>query len=817
MPTGNKRTNFADKRNLPQTRFKDTFFDYLAEEIFETAHRIWGSRRGVFGEAVLQGNGTDRLKVTSLPVECLDGEGHILRLTATDAEQVYFENSNGVTYYVGARHCLVPSVVERNPRTGLLDYDTLIDSLGVVGVPNSVTEVAGTLRLVVDSVLESGVSCAGRKVTVWLAAPKSTEEDVAIERDLVVQWSGGQNVVSTSGLLGQGSGATSAILTDYAVAATGLTVRRNTDLRTEDPFAFLGTVTGAGAGVEPSTFSTADQVDVTSGLNPTLDLAYDGGPDGVGGSGRRIRVDAGAVDLDSQGANPGDIHGAQLRLNRLGDGAWSQVGLEVLCGDVSHVPIATLQPVKSWSEDTVRQSEPATLSGTRTVTFTRSGVDLTSVQNRINPKLHVLLLEDCPQAGLYAIDSFSAAGIEARNLDGGIPGSWPAGTATARVLVPRFVHGGSQPVAGRCDWWAGPLFVLRDGYQAGAGTLRIMPEGNGRIVIYDNSKTGMTSYFEPRELVVIDPSEVGQDLKWPTRFKRSVLIRGGNVSGGTGEESWYERDGLRIYDAGGSPGERETCFPLVYDYGWPEDVPTFHTDPAWAVEAMGAPVRGHFWEDHFMYHPSGWYGYADTPKNYSPTIVGTGDIYALDAAWGNAAAAGCVCVDTGATGGAALYGPRCCLLDSSFDFRWTFRARARIAGSTGFSATLGLTKWGTQNWGWVFRRHQSDGKMHLMYYSGSTTQDYDTGWSPPTTLMIWYEIYVSYNTTYWSAYSKDGSVAYTWSTSHSPLSGVTDAPAPIAAVQYDTVSGSIFLDWWTWFDRRIVHGVHGNSHNQVFP
>ena len=103
MPTGNLRTNFADKRHLPQTRFKDTFFDYLAEELYETLHRVIGGRRGVFGTATISADGADKFKVDALPVECLDGEGHVLILTLAsgDSTGIQFENAVGVTDRLG--------------------------------------------------------------------------------------------------------------------------------------------------------------------------------------------------------------------------------------------------------------------------------------------------------------------------------------------------------------------------------------------------------------------------------------------------------------------------------------------------------------------------------------------------------------------------------------------------------------------------------------------------------------------------------------------------------------------------------------------
>jgi hypothetical protein len=817
MPTGNKRTNLVDKRHMPQQRVKDTFFDYLAEEIWETAHRIWGSRRGVFGEAILQGDGTDRFKVDDLPIELLDGEGHILILEAADAEEVYLQNTVGVTYYVAGRHCLIPTGIQRNPRTGVLFYDLLEDRVGLSGIPTSLTQVAGTIRLNVDSIFESGVSHAGRKVTVWLNLPRTTEETIAIERDLTVLWEGGSNVVYTVGLLGQG--AVSLTAADYGVAATGLTVRRNTNLRTTEPYAFLGTATGAGAGIEPTAFNTTQQIDVTSGLNPTLDMAYNGGPDMIGGNGRSIVVDAGAVELNSQSVLPGDSHNAQLRLNRLGDTSWGQIGLEVLSGDISHIPISTFQPVQDGG-GTLLIAEPAALSGANIIDLTRIGIDITDPINRINKKLHIVLLEDCSQAGLYAIESFSATQILVKRFSGGLPLSWPSGTATIRILIPRFVLGGSHPVSGACDWWTGPLFVLRDGFQGYQCTLRIMPEGNGRVVIYDNSKTGMTSYFEPREMIIIDPSDVGQNLQWPTRFKRSVLICGGDASEGSGQEIAYNRDGLRIYDAGGSIEERDSAFAFCVDAGWPEDVPTLHTLPSFAVETTGAVDRGHHLRDDFIAYPHGSIGSGIGPY-YTFYAPNPGTAYVRDISDGAGYGHGCIDLVTGGViSDVAEFGLDSLAfnLDTSFDFRWIYRSRIKVGSIAdvkvvhGFYRCTSLRRFYfvlnhvTNEYAWRGGWQNPDGTYHVTDpICGLTVDQYQ-----------WFEIHITANMVFFIVERKDHAVnSYGNASASIPtLDGQSGALGINIMMQTQTNSvKSAVLDYWEVWDQEVLVGRHGASHN----
>jgi hypothetical protein len=499
MPTGNLRTNFADKRHLPQTRFKDTFFDYLAEELYETLHRVVGGRRGVFGTATLSADGADKFKVDALPVECLDGEGHVLILTLAsgDATGIQFQNTVGVTYYAAVRHCLTPTGIDRNPRTGLLDYDMLEDRIGLSGNPNSVTEVAGTLRFVVDALFESGVSHAGRKVTVWLNSPKTVEEDVAIERDLPVQWTGGQNVVVTTGLLGQGSGSASVLATDYTAAATGVTVRRNTDLSVTDPYVYLGSVTGVGAGGTPVAFSTAGQIDVTAGLMPpTLDLAYDG--TGSAGSGRAIEVDAGAVEMNTDSAGPDDLHNAQLRLSRLASTDYFQLSLEVLMGDVSSVPLLLCQEFGGI------RNENCSISGD-TITFASAN----PLAWYLDKDVQFIWLKTGAYAGVYAFVSVGANTVACRDFQTGVTPAWPALTGqVASVMQPRMVFSNGLPSAAPSTilHWLGLLLPGIDGNGSSTPMLTLAPSrGYGKLVNAKNNRiSSTTGMMDQRDLLSLD-------------------------------------------------------------------------------------------------------------------------------------------------------------------------------------------------------------------------------------------------------------------------------------------------------------------------
>lgn len=435
MSTFEHRTNFADKRNMPQNRVKDTFFDYLLLRLREISSRVWAGKRGIFGTTSLVSGGTDRFSVSGpFVVHAIDGDGNVLDLDVVDGQGVYFENEVAIDYYVGMRHCLIPSGVVQNPRiAGVIFYDTDEDRIGEVAEPDSVTEVAGTLEIEVDSVCEAGVSNAGRSVTVWLKRPRTTEEAVAIERNLTVAFSGGKNVVTTSGLLGQGSPA-STNPADYQVALQGLTVKRNTDLSVTDPYAFLGTVTGGGAGNPPSAFSVLGQIDVSDGLFQSLQDAYLLGrtiTPGVAGGGA-VRIES----LDS-----GDDFNSLLVLDRKGATEATPFGLTAINERGDGVAFAQLtalvhaDPATELNEDEPGTSQAAVGS----VNLTRVGVDL--VAANVDKRADLVYLwdftPDTSLNGLYKIFSWVSNFIVVLNLDGSAP-TWSAGSSgNVSILRPR--------------------------------------------------------------------------------------------------------------------------------------------------------------------------------------------------------------------------------------------------------------------------------------------------------------------------------------------------------------------------------------------
>ena len=589
--TGAERTNFADKRLLPMQRWKDTFFDYILDELREATSRVCASRRGVFGIATLDGDGANKMKVAGLPVELLDGEGHILELTATDAEGIAFENASGVTYYVAARHCLIPKRFIRNPRTGLIDYDVLVDRVGLSGTPDSVVESSGHLTICVDSIFESMVSHAGRLVTVWLPYPIAQLESIGIERDLVVTWDGSRNIVTTSGLLGQPAGGASTTVTDYQVAATGITVRRWTDLRTVSPYAFLATCVGTGGTLVPTDFDTSDQIDIQSGIYPTLDIGYDAGPgDVTPGAGRLVHVNGGALELDANGLS-GDGHRTALRVDRLHSTEASGVAIETIAREGDGVALAGLTPYTSGGNLLIEEN--VTLSGTKRLAFTRTP-DLVAANVKVETDL--VMITESAHDGLYLIETVvDEEHLDVRLLDGTAPPSWGTETGKASLLRPQLFAAGPQFAASAPGTTASAL----KGVTIAGRPLVLLPMGVSQTLQLMNEVLTPRTWAEGNGILTGRAGNVVPDL---ASASESLTLR----SEGDVDSNQFGGVPHLLLRAGTSSRQ------------------------AVVLEANGRLTRGQGFEDDFFYRSTTDFLTA-APEPYYASSVGTGIIQPIQA------------------------------------------------------------------------------------------------------------------------------------------------------------------------------------------
>jgi hypothetical protein len=246
MSTDQILAYFANKKLLPLDMMEQYFFDYLkgvSEDVLKAQYRL----DGVFdSEATVTGPSIGNVSVAGA-FEGADGEGRQFGFGAVDSrlQVVPFQNTHSVTYHMGLRSILIPEELDINPRTGQPEYRYRREEIGTLGTPDLVTDNGSTITLRVDSVTESGVSHAGRTVRVYLVSPKSLTWVGAYE-DLTVTWTGSNNEVTTTGLLGQTAGSVSEVEANYEVVEIGPTIVRESteDLKAASATLFLAEFDG---------------------------------------------------------------------------------------------------------------------------------------------------------------------------------------------------------------------------------------------------------------------------------------------------------------------------------------------------------------------------------------------------------------------------------------------------------------------------------------------------------------------------------------------------------------------------------------------
>ncbi len=259
MSTGARFVDFTEKRLIGNSDLDERLLSYLQTLVQESLERSFSSGIVYDTALSLSASGADAFDVggTSLAT---DGLGRLLDIAASGfASGITFENTAAIVYDVALHFATVPDGVQINPLKGLPEYISEEEVIGESADPSTVVDNGSTITFGVDSVAEASVSHAGRTVRVFKKAPlgkNATTAGVAIE-DVTVVFTGSVNQITTTGVLGQDTVSTTA--SDYTVVLLGPTVRRNTALLGALSYAFLGTVTGIGAGGTPTTFDTTDQ------------------------------------------------------------------------------------------------------------------------------------------------------------------------------------------------------------------------------------------------------------------------------------------------------------------------------------------------------------------------------------------------------------------------------------------------------------------------------------------------------------------------------------------------------------------------------
>lgn len=300
MATGDQFLNPTDKRILGVPDFKDRLIDYL-RKVVSDIHDVAFGLDGVFGGSVItiSAFGANAIQL-DIDATCSDGDGHFLRTDAALAGRtsgLAFENTNTVLYYIGLHYAERPRGVQINPRNSFPEFLAMEETIGERADPNSVTDNGSNLTFRVDAVAQPFGGAvdthAGRRCLVWKKQPGglAITEGLAVE-ECTVAFVGGENRITTTGLLGQTVGSVSLNASDYFVLMLGPTISSSTNLELQAGYTFIGTVTGNGG--TPTVFSTTGQNALGSGF--AVDLNAITRLDSHGDL--KIRVGADASDVN---------------------------------------------------------------------------------------------------------------------------------------------------------------------------------------------------------------------------------------------------------------------------------------------------------------------------------------------------------------------------------------------------------------------------------------------------------------------------------------------------------------------------------------
>jgi hypothetical protein len=278
MTTGQAYANVVARKLLGYREF-GTMLDYMRDLATYSFSNMWERDGTFFDPWVLSADavGNDHFKITG-SVLGTDGQGHLIDLAEGAHEELQFENEAAVDYDVGLKYAVKPwespggsepDGIQVNPDTGDPEYLRWEETYGDSGAPDLVTDLGGSIDLVIDGILELGHSFQGREAVVWLVDPEGVTQAIAIEH-CTVTWTGSVNKITTSGILGQST--VSVNVADYRVVVLGPTLKKGFSLENSSEHIFVGTITGAGAGTPPTVFSHVGQTNHTATLANLSDV-----------------------------------------------------------------------------------------------------------------------------------------------------------------------------------------------------------------------------------------------------------------------------------------------------------------------------------------------------------------------------------------------------------------------------------------------------------------------------------------------------------------------------------------------------------------
>jgi hypothetical protein len=463
MATGNKKVVIYNKRMIPQEGWDQYFLDYLNEKINDTTRAAF-LQPGVLSDKDIElestADDTFSLDISNAD-RGVDDSGNILDLGNLDTsfyEDIPFENTNAIIYYVGFRYQEIPDDVENNPRSREPEYPWEKDMIGELGDPDSVVDNTTYIRLQLNGILESGVDHRGKSVRVWLKNPVSPNASVAYY-DGVVGYSAPNNYVdipytATQGPLGQTTPAFPISLTasDYTAWIKCVSWFRNTDISLDGNYVFIGTVQGSGAGTTPTIFDITGQKKT---FLISLDRAYRANSPDTPAPGRTIIADKYSVVVEQAATStkqrdPANTAFTVDKLNETIDYGTAYRALASYSTSFDNT-VFCLKVLSDGVGNDLQQTESVTLaSGGNTVTFTRGAVDLTTFDGEFFSKggayIFFTSMTDESTNSVYRIKGGTVATntLDVLDLDGTAV-AFPAGqSGNATIIIPTALFGASD-------------------------------------------------------------------------------------------------------------------------------------------------------------------------------------------------------------------------------------------------------------------------------------------------------------------------------------------------------------------------------------
>lgn len=633
MPTGSSKINVYEKRLLERTAVKDNFLDFLKDSIDEVSAAIFQGTAGILDDDEIEitssSNDTFTLDITNAS-RCLVGGGQIIDLSLRPSSlytTVAFENNTGSTYSVGIKYAEVETGIELNPRTGDPEYPKLLQTYGELDHPDSVTDNTTYIRLVIDTVTDGGdgEDHSGRTVSVWLADPVSGVESVAYWSGTTSYSASPGNYVdipytSPNGPLGQDTGVDppSTTAADYWVFIEGPSWRdkANKDLSTDSEYAFIGEITGNGPAATPVGFDISGQVPIF--IN-SLDRAYDG-PTGSG-SGRKIFVDAGAVEMRTRSSNTDELYGT-LRLDRKGDTGDGGMALQTICdqSDGKTANAVHLTPLTHATGNCIVDNpgtsvNPDKIDRTGSVNWTTSNV---------STRMDLAWLQGFSTIdGLYEIVSVGSTQLQLRNLDGTTP-TFP-GSETGNVTILR----ATMHASGARVWGHSSMYLLH-----GAGGVMLhglnetsgAPSGNGG----DDTYAALSLYGEDADnLRVYENYPTGPlAVTWIDKKGIFKTITGIYIAPSTAPQETPM--GLFLTAQGVNSLTALEYAPISGNYLGGMADPAGNTSRI--IESSGRFAEPHVQRDDFTYAQANWSSASNPPDEYDVTVSTNGTAFQGEAA-----------------------------------------------------------------------------------------------------------------------------------------------------------------------------------------